>query len=237
MVLVKSKNLHYLLYEIKEKKTKKNIMVLTKYSISSYNFSNSIFFKNFFQIFFVTKNSSKFFFFWSKKRKKKKNHFFKKMRGRGGAAHKVSTACEMRLQKDLQEAAENQLKITFPDENVITHFHMQIRPRGGLYHDHNFDFDFVIPQDWPTVPPVVKCITKVYHPNIDSDGNVCLNTLRKAYSPCLTINVLAQTLLFLFLEPNPNDPLDFDVALEYNTNYEGFKQKAEEYMEKYCPKD
>ena len=159
------------------------------------------------------------------------------MRGRGGQAKKGSTATEMRLLKDLEEAENNHLKIRRPDENVLTHFILTVRPKSGLYHDHNFEFEFTIPNDWPNVPPHVKCLTKVYHPNIDEDGNVCLNTLRKAYSPCLTINVLSQTLVYLFLEPNPNDPLDFDVALEYNTNYEGFKQKAEEYMEKYCPKD
>ena len=157
-------------------------------------------------------------------------------RGRG-QGKKLFTTVELRLQKDLEEAQANNLKIRFPDPNVITHFILRIKPTGGLWHDHNFDFDFQMPPEWPNVPPQVKILTKVYHPNIDEDGNICLNTLRKAYTPCLTVNTIAQTLLYLFLEPNPNDPLDFEKAMIYNSDYQAFKDNAEEYMEKYCPKD
>lgn len=33
-------------------------------------------------------------------------------------------------------------------------------------------------QGYPHDPPKVKCETMVYHPNIDLEGNVCLNILR-----------------------------------------------------------
>lgn len=36
--------------------------------------------------------------------------------------------------------------------------------------------------------PQVKCLTKVYHPNIDLEGNVCLNILREDWKPVLSIN-------------------------------------------------
>ena len=35
-------------------------------------------------------------------------------------------------------------------------------------------------QGYPHDPPKVKCETMVYHPNIDLEGNVCLNILRWA---------------------------------------------------------
>jgi ubiquitin-protein ligase len=49
---------------------------------------------------------------------------------------------------------------------------------------------------------------QVYHPNIDLSGNVCLNILRKDWSPVLTLYAVIHGLLYLFNEPEPNDPLN-----------------------------
>jgi len=51
-------------------------------------------------------------------------------------------------------------------------------------------------------------IKKIYHPNIDLDGNICLNILREDWKPVLNINSILVGLQFLFLEPNPEDPLN-----------------------------
>ena len=81
----------------------------------------------------------------------------------------------------------------------------------------------------------MKCVTKVYHPNIDLEGNVCLNILREDWKPglddrqprvstlvyqdsffvsVLTINSIVYGLQYLFLEPNPEDPLNKEAANE-----------------------
>ncbi|XP_014809520.1 PREDICTED: NEDD8-conjugating enzyme Ubc12 [Calidris pugnax] len=39
----------------------------------------------------------------------------------------------------------------------------------------------------------------VYHPNIDLEGNVCLNILREDWKPVLTINSIIYGLQYLFL--------------------------------------
>ena len=46
----------------------------------------------------------------------------------------------------------------------------------------------------------MKCETKVYHPNIDLEGNVCLNILREDWKPVLTINSIVYGLQYLFLD-------------------------------------
>lgn len=53
--------------------------------------------------------------------------------------------------------------------------------------------------NYPHEPPKVKCETPVYHPNIDLDGNVCLNILREDWKPVLTINSIVYGLQYLFL--------------------------------------
>ena len=49
---------------------------------------------------------------------------------------------------------------------------------------------------------------KIYHPNIDLSGKICLNILREDWKPVLNLNSIMIGLQFLFLEPNPDDPLN-----------------------------
>ena len=49
---------------------------------------------------------------------------------------------------------------------------------------------------------------QIYHPNIDTQGSVCLNILRQDWRPVFNLNSVMIGLLFLFLEPNPDDPLN-----------------------------
>jgi Ubiquitin-conjugating enzyme len=45
----------------------------------------------------------------------------------------------------------------------------------------------------------------VYHPNINLQGNVCLNILREDWKPVLDINAVIYGLIYLFYEPNPGE--------------------------------
>ena len=78
---------------------------------------------------------------------------------------------------------------------------------GGKYM-----FTIEVGADYPFAPPKVMCLTKIYHPNIDLQGNVCLNILRDDWKPVLNLNNIILGILFLFIDPNPNDPLNEDAA-------------------------
>lgn len=69
----------------------------------------------------------------------------------------------------------------------------------GFYKGGKFTFSFKVGPNYPHEPPKVKCETQVYHPNIDLEGNVCLNILREDWKPVLTINSIVYGLQYLFL--------------------------------------
>ncbi|CAI9098143.1 OLC1v1034735C1 [Oldenlandia corymbosa var. corymbosa] len=133
--------------------------------------------------------------------------------GRVGFAKK-QTAGELRVHKDMSELnLPKTCKITFPNgKDDLMHFEISIRPDERYYRGGNFRFSFKISPVYPYEPPKVKCKTKVYHPNIDLEGNVCLNILREDWKPVLNINTIVYGLSHLFTGPNHEDPLNHDAS-------------------------
>jgi ubiquitin-conjugating enzyme E2 M len=120
---------------------------------------------------------------------------------------------EIRIQKELDELElPQQCKIAFPDPNVLMKFHITITPDESYWKGASYTFCFTVPGMYPHEAPKVKSETKIYHPNIDLQGNVCLNILREDWKPVLSISSVVYGLLYLFLEPNPNDPLNHEAA-------------------------
>ncbi|GFV74284.1 NEDD8-conjugating enzyme Ubc12 [Trichonephila clavipes] len=101
---------------------------------------------------------------------------------------------------------------------------------NGFYRGGCFTFSFRVSPNYPHEPPKVKCETMVYHPNIDLDGNVCLNILREDWKPVLTINSIVYGLQYLFLEPNPEDPLNKEAAEVLQNNRRIFEQNVRKAM-------
>lgn len=82
------------------------------------------------------------------------------------------------------------MKTEFPDPDDILNFVLTIEPDEGMYRVGRFTFDFAINQNFPHEPPKVRCREKIYHPNIDLEGKVCLNILREDWKPVLNLNAV-----------------------------------------------
>ena len=82
------------------------------------------------------------------------------------------------------------MRTNFPNPDDILNFTLTIDPDEGMYKHGTFHFSFVINQNFPHDPPKVKCTQKIYHPNIDLEGNVCLNILREDWKPVLNLNAV-----------------------------------------------
>jgi len=127
---------------------------------------------------------------------------------------KTKTPCDLRLQKDINDLSDfdNIATIEFPDPNNLTSFHVFMTPNEGYWMDAKYKFTFSVPSDYPHKPPKVICHTKIFHPNIDLEGNICINILREDWKPVLDINTVIFGLSHLFFYPNPDDPLNSQAA-------------------------
>ncbi|PAA86982.1 hypothetical protein BOX15_Mlig006732g2, partial [Macrostomum lignano] len=155
-----------------------------------------------------------------------------------------SSPAYLRVQKDLSDidTKNHCTRLTYPNPNDLMNFKLAIAPDEGFYKGGLFIFNFHVTDQYPHEAPKVKCETKVYHPNIDLEGNVCLNVLREDWKPVLSINSVIYGLQLLFQEPNPDDPLNREAAEVLKSNRRLFEQNVlrsmrggyvgEEYFEK-----
>lgn len=106
-----------------------------------------------------------------------------------------------------------------PDETNARYFHVTVDgPEGSPFEDGIFKLELFLPEDYPMAPPKVRFMTKIYHPNIDKLGRICLDILKDKWSPALQIRTVLLSIQALLSAPNPDDPLDTTVAEQWKTN-------------------
>lgn len=122
----------------------------------------------------------------------------------------------LHIQKELPELPSliiPQAKLYLDKSNPMS-FKVDYTPdKESFWYPGVYNFTFTIPNEYNSKPPKVMCNTKIYHPNIDLQGNVCLNILKEGdWRPTLDIATVIASVYFLFYDPNPKDPLNHDAA-------------------------
>ncbi|XP_020638833.3 ubiquitin-conjugating enzyme E2 D1 isoform X2 [Pogona vitticeps] len=116
-------------------------------------------------------------------------------------------------------------------------FHWQatiMGPPDSAYQGGVFFLTVHFPTDYPFKPPKIAFTTKIYHPNINSNGSICLDILRSQWSPALTVSKVLLSICSLLCDPNPDDPLVPDIAQIYKSDKEKYNRHAREWTQKYA---
>lgn len=133
---------------------------------------------------------------------------------------------QIRMEKDLEglKNLPSTIKITFPNNANKMDFEFSISPTEGYYKAGHYTFNVSVSDNYPIDPPKVKGTQVIFHPNIDYDGNICLNILRESWSPALDLFSVIVGVSFLFSDPNPTDALNKEAADMMYKHEESFRQ-------------
>lgn len=120
-----------------------------------------------------------------------------------------------------------------PENNRYFDAYM-LGPADSPFQDGVFHLEIFLPEGYPVEPPKVRFLTKLYHPNVDKIGRICISILRDGWSPVLTLTKVLLSIQSLLNEPNPDDPLDTTIADHWKKDKKGAEALAREWTKKYA---
>jgi len=109
-----------------------------------------------------------------------------------------------------------------------------IGPSDTPYVDGIFFLKITLPNDYPFGPPQVNFLSRIYHCNVSSNGNISADILKHRWTPYLRISTLLLSISSLLSDPNPDDPLVPEIARIYKIDKVKHDKIAKEWTKKYA---
>lgn len=110
-------------------------------------------------------------------------------------------------------------------------------PENSAYFGGEFELRIQFPDSYPFSPPNVRMLTKIYHPEIDSQGNISCEILNNGWSPSYTINRVLLYLSYLIQAPNFESYIVPEIAYMYKSDPEMFLETARRWTRLYAMKN
>ena len=144
-----------------------------------------------------------------------------------------------RIQREFDDLATNPVEGALFDQANDSPFQWNVvlnGPKNSPYEEGQFDLRVVFPPDYPFKEPKMSFVTRIYHPNVNSKGQYCASDFYKTWTPRLTVRHLILSTLSLLSDPNPYDPLDFNIAKQYKESYELYMETARAWTKEHASK-
>lgn len=146
----------------------------------------------------------------------------------------MSTPAKRRLLKDFSTFPKNDKTIfATPLENdLMVWAAIILGPESTPYENGTFSLIIEFSDEYPSSPPNIKFISDMYHPNIYSNGELCLDLLKRSWSPTYDVYSILVAVRCLLADPNIDSPANIDAAKKFAKDSENFKEIVKKTVEK-----
>ncbi|CAD7091118.1 unnamed protein product [Hermetia illucens] len=118
------------------------------------------------------------------------------------------------------------IKIQINDADVTDIQALIEGPAGTPYSGGIFRVKLLLGKDFPQTPPKAFFLTKIFHPNVATNGEICVNTLKKDWKPDLGIKHILLTIKCLLIVPNAESALNEEAGKMLLERYDDYSQRA-----------
>ncbi len=124
-----------------------------------------------------------------------------------------------------------------PDKNNFLKWNiLLLGPIDTIFEGGIFNCIIEFPKEYPNKPPTFKFIDNMFHPNIYSDGRVCISILHEGsdiygyediserWNPSHSVNSILLSILSLLSSPNFDSPANIDACKMWKDNFNEYKK-------------
>ena len=94
------------------------------------------------------------------------------------------------------------------------------------FEDGTFRLLLTFDESYPTKPPTVKFLSRMFHPNVYANGELCLDILQNRWSPTYDVAAILTSIQSLLHDPNPNSPANAEAAQLYRENMKEYVRRV-----------
>lgn len=118
-------------------------------------------------------------------------------------------------------------------------------PKDTFYEGGVFQLVMKFPQDYPMNPPVVSFVSDFWHPNVYTDGKVCISILHppgvdemsgelpeERWLPTQTVTTILLSIISLLSAPNTSSPANVDASVEWRKNPASYRERIRALVDK-----
>lgn len=128
--------------------------------------------------------------------------------------------------KNLDETPPEGIKVGVNDDNFSVIFADIEGPAGTPYESGVFRMKLILSHDFPHSPPKGYFLTKIFHPNIATNGEICVNALKRDWNPTLGLRHVLIVIRCLLIEPFPESALNEQAGKMLLEDYEEYARYA-----------
>mmetsp|Transcript_11818 Transcript_11818/g.31978 ORF Transcript_11818/g.31978 Transcript_11818/m.31978 type:complete len:134 (+) Transcript_11818:80-481(+) len=123
---------------------------------------------------------------------------------------------------------------------------MLIGPSETMYEGGFFKATLEFPPDFPNMPPEMRFVSEMWHPNVYADGRVCISilhppgedkynaqeTAEERWRPILGVEQIILSVMSMLGDPNDESPANIDAAVMLREDRPAFKKKVRQCVRK-----